>query len=380
MTGGFVRLGWPRRLKRVLMPMYAELPASSCCWPRASVIGWSRAHSRQESPKQQIERSFLAQMPTLWAALSDPERAAWRTFASDPAQQLTNSLGESYFASGYNWFCKCNIRLFRVGRSDVTAIPTQARPAAPTIANFEVTVAGSNPDLASGGVASSSPFDPLNPPALAFDDNPATRWYTPAGTTTGWLQYVLPSTAIIRSYSLYINLFPTTAPADWTFERLDPGPAWTPIDTQTGIVFVAGITQTFHFPNSTSSDTYRINITANGGHATRLAIYEMEYFDDDAGASAITYPLNEFTATPDYDLILKISQGQSAARFVMYPGYRETLAIQGPNPTTALIQSELESILGTISFERSWFARLYRQTQEGIRSAPGTASTPTTPQ
>ncbi|KKN05284.1 hypothetical protein LCGC14_1088980 [marine sediment metagenome] len=49
MTGGFVRLGWPRRLKRVLMPMYAELPASSCCWPRASVIGWSRAHSRQES-------------------------------------------------------------------------------------------------------------------------------------------------------------------------------------------------------------------------------------------------------------------------------------------------------------------------------------------
>ena len=138
-----------------------------------------------------------------------------------------------------------------------------------------------------------------------------------------------------------------------------------------------GVKQTFPAINSTASTTYRINVTANGGAATQLIIYEMEYFEADENASLIVYPEDEFVDTPDYDLILKISQGQSIARNVMYPGFKEILATKTPGSMFTGFQSQLEDAFGTIQENRSWFARLYRQTQEGIRSAPQTAKTVT---
>ncbi len=145
----------------------------------------------------------------------------------------------------------------------------------------------------------------------------------------------------------------------------------------TGAVFVAGVTQTFNFPNDTESTTYRLNVSANNGHASRLSLYEMEYFTNDNDSSRIFYPSGEFLDTPDYDLILKISQGQTAARFVQYPGFAEILAEQSPGDTFADFQTELEAKFGEIQLNRSWFARLYRQTAEGIRSAPQAATTVT---
>lgn len=340
------------------------------------VKAWAKG-ANPRTGKQTNQQSFLSQMPGLWALLSDAERAAWRTFAADPAQELTNSLGETYFASGFNWFAKCNIRLLRVSRSTITAIPTQARPAAPAITDFHVTVGGLNPDVAVGGVASASTETPTLEAPNAFDDNPLTRWQTIAPNTTGWLQYVLTSSLVIRQYSIYMDQLVTRAPMDWTFERLDPGPTWVPVDTQTGITFVGGVQQNFHALNETASDTYRINITANGGHGTLLAIFEMQYFVGESEASLINYPKDEFVNSPDFDLILKISQGQTPARNVMYPGFREILATQTPGQMFTEFQSELESAFGTIQENRSWFARLYRQTQEGIRSAPQSAKTVT---
>lgn len=337
---------------------------------------WARG-SNPKTPKQSLERSYLAQMSSLWSDLSDPERASWRTFASDPAQELTNSLGVAYFASGFNWFVKCTIRLFRVGRSPLSAIPTQARPSAPAIDDFVITQAGSDPDVAVGGTASASSSTGGFPASQAFDDDMLTRWRSATTNPTGWLQYVLPSSLIITGYSVAVLIIDTIRPMDWTFERLDPGPIWTVLHTITSAVFTAGVPLIFYFPNSTPSTTYRINISANAGFTDAVNINEMQYFLGLEGSSRIVYPANEFTDSPDYDLILKISQGQTPARIIQYPGFTEILALQGAAQSFELFQDELTAVFGTIALERSWFARLYRQTREGLRSAPSTQRTTT---
>lgn len=333
---------------------------------------WSRG-SDPGSPKQATQRAYLARMPQAWAALTAAQRTAWDTFAALAAQALTNSLGETYYASGFNWFCKCNTRLLRSGRSLITATPTQARPAAPTISDFRVTVAGSDPDVATGGTASASTFAPGQPASNAFDDSAATYWVTASGNTTGWLQYVLSSSKIIRGYSITSFSTRTTAPVDWTFERLDAGPTWTPIDTITGHSWPADGPYYFFCPNETSSTTYRINVTQNNGSASFMGLAEMEYFVCDEERSVIIYPEDEFSASPDYDLVLHVAQGSTPARIAQYPGYLETLVTQSPGRTYELLQDVLETQLGIISEDRSFFARLYRQTQEGIRSAAATA-------
>ena len=100
------------------------------------VKAWAKG-SDPLSPKQSVQRGQLAQMPALWAALSDAQRLAWDVFAALPAQDLTNSLGETYSISGFGWFCKINIRLIVIGRAARQAVPVQARPAAPTITDLE---------------------------------------------------------------------------------------------------------------------------------------------------------------------------------------------------------------------------------------------------
>lgn len=334
---------------------------------------WARGANPQ-TPAQQVQRQNIATMPSLWNAMSDAERAAWRTFASDPAQELTNALGETYYASGYNWFVKCNTRLSRVGRSPITAVPTQARPAAPTITDFRVTVAGTDPNIATGGTASASSTDASSSAANAFDSNPSTGWFTAFGVTTGWLQYVLPSPAVVRGYTLTAWAPSDLNPMDWTFERLDAGPTWTPIDTVTGIVMTTPNTYTFYCANDTASTTYRLNVSANNGNANRLGLREMTYLAAEEDASVIIYPDGDFVASPDYDLVLHIAQGATAARAFQYPGYHQVLAQQDPDGTYATFQAELTALAGVISLDRSWFARLFRQTQEGLRSAAQTAT------
>jgi len=83
---------------------------------------------------QATQRGYLSQMPGLWRALSSAQWAAWDTFAALPAQELTNSLGEAYYISGFAWFCKLNLRLYVMEQTLMTAAPTGTRPAAPTIA------------------------------------------------------------------------------------------------------------------------------------------------------------------------------------------------------------------------------------------------------
>jgi len=77
-----------------------------------------------------------------WREMSDAQRAAWDVYAALPAQELTNSLGQAYYASGWNWFASLNSRLAWIERTAITTPPAGARPAAPTISSVVLEASG----------------------------------------------------------------------------------------------------------------------------------------------------------------------------------------------------------------------------------------------
>ena len=333
--------------------------------------------SNPRTPKQTIERSFLSQMSEDWRSLSDGQRIAWATFAALPAQELTDSLGEAYYASGWNWFVKCNVRLLRLGRAKIKPVPTQARPAAPTIDDFRVCVAGSESDLCVGGVASASSEYLTWTADKAFNDNLSAGdgWATALGTVTGWLQYIFLAPKNIKRYRIYPrDGFLSQAPKNWTFQVWTSG-AWETIHTVTDESYPSTKWYDYYCPNPYTETTYRINISANQGDANHLIITEMEMYAADVDASVICYPEDEFDDSTNYDLILHVSLGQTIGKAVQYPRYYETLVTKTPGRWYALIQDELEAVFGTIAMNKSWFCRLYRQTTEAIRSAPSAERT-----
>lgn len=102
---------------------------------------YARAWSRGANPRtdfQTAQRRSLSTIPALWNALTGVQQAAWDTFAALAAQDRTNSLGETFSASGYNWFTICNTRLINIGRSTITATPVIARPASPTVSSLQL--------------------------------------------------------------------------------------------------------------------------------------------------------------------------------------------------------------------------------------------------
>ncbi|RLB61040.1 MAG: hypothetical protein DRG80_04550 [Deltaproteobacteria bacterium] len=96
---------------------------------------YAKTWAKPPNPKtgnQSVQRGYLAEQIQRWRDLPQTTKDLWATFAADPAQALTNSLGETYYASGYQWFTKLNIRLRRAGRTLLTNPPTGARPTANT--------------------------------------------------------------------------------------------------------------------------------------------------------------------------------------------------------------------------------------------------------
>lgn len=101
----------------------------------------ARAWSRGSNPQANLQaaaRGRLAAIPELWRALTVPQHDAWDAFALLPAQELFDSLGESFFGSGFLWFTKCNTRLLTIGRPTIAATPVIARPSAPTITSLQL--------------------------------------------------------------------------------------------------------------------------------------------------------------------------------------------------------------------------------------------------
>ena len=85
------------------------------------------------SPEQTSQQKKFGSSATAWAVITQAERDDWDTYAAAAAQDLINSLGETYSASGFNWFIKINTQLALAGRAQIDTAPVGARPAAPTL-------------------------------------------------------------------------------------------------------------------------------------------------------------------------------------------------------------------------------------------------------
>jgi len=333
--------------------------------------------SNPRTELQMVERSYLASMPALWQALSSAQRTAWDTFAALGAQALVNSLGETYYASGYNWFVKCNIRLLRVGRATISAAPTIPRPAAPTITGLNVTQAGTDTEISIGGTVIFSTEKVGAEAVNAFDDDLGTYWRTTDGILTGYIGKTLAVPAICRRYDIYIStaLYGQN-PKAWSFQGWT-GAAWVNLHSVTAWSSTPIGWHIFRFPNETSYSDYRLLILSiyDPGE-TNVLLTELKFWAGDKEGTCICFAQGDFH-TVAYDLILHVSPSISTARAVQYPGYLEILASQGPGRWYVDAQTPFQARFGIVQSDRRWFARLYRQTSEGIRSAAATTASDT---
>lgn len=88
--------------------------------------------SNPRTHNQSVARSHLAQLSADWRALSAPQRAGWRVYAAAGTQEKFNSLGQSYFASGFNWFCQINRQQFTIDGTPQSSAPGPTAPVPPT--------------------------------------------------------------------------------------------------------------------------------------------------------------------------------------------------------------------------------------------------------
>lgn len=333
--------------------------------------------SNPKTELQTIERSYLASMPALWKALTALQRTDWDDFAALPAQELTNSLGDAYYASGYNWFVKCNIRLLRVGRATRAPAPVIARPTAPTIDAFRVSLPGADVDLCVGGTGYASTQNPLLPASNAFNDDLNNAWRSLALGMPQWIAYDLPAPKVVRRYNVYLHDTTSNWNFDsWTFAAWN-GTGWDTLHSVSNWGSPAIGWHTFYVANETPYSLYFWNVTGVlGPVVTEAGVRQLEMMEGLVNNTPIIYPEDEFHSVA-YDIILHTAFSLSTARVVQYPGYYEILASQSPGRWFTNAQSQLAARFGLIQTDRRWFARLFRQTSEGIQSAAATTATNT---
>jgi len=101
--------------------------------------GWARG-SNPRTSAQTSTRARIAEAAQAWQGLSDGQREDWDTWAADPAQEKTNSLGEPYYLSGFQWFTALGANLLRSGLAIDDDAPLYAAPVAPTINSLAVDI------------------------------------------------------------------------------------------------------------------------------------------------------------------------------------------------------------------------------------------------
>lgn len=104
--------------------------------------------------KQTTQRGKLTIFAQSWAGLTTGEKTGWDTYAALPAQDKTNSLGETFSISGFAWYVAINLNLMEAGAAQRTAAPTIGTPATPVVTNlraFETAAAGTTNILLTAG-------------------------------------------------------------------------------------------------------------------------------------------------------------------------------------------------------------------------------------
>jgi hypothetical protein len=92
---------------------------------------------KSRTQNQSYQRALLSLAPQVWRdTLDSDDRDDWDTYAALPAQARTNSLGETYYCSGFNWFVIINLARIRAGQALSTSPPAGTTPATPTLTTF----------------------------------------------------------------------------------------------------------------------------------------------------------------------------------------------------------------------------------------------------
>lgn len=102
---------------------------------------WTPA-KRRNSVFRSAQKNVLAWASETWRTLSSANKALWVAFAANVAQAQTNSLGETYYLTGHQWYVRCNSRLQLMGRSWISAAPTGGYPAQPPVSYLVTTETG----------------------------------------------------------------------------------------------------------------------------------------------------------------------------------------------------------------------------------------------
>lgn len=93
---------------------------------------WGKG-SNPRSTDQTNHRAGFVQFSQRWSTLTDAERTDWDTYAALTAQDKTNSLGETFSASGFNWYIEINLNLQSAGASIIDTAPTGGTPGTPIV-------------------------------------------------------------------------------------------------------------------------------------------------------------------------------------------------------------------------------------------------------
>ena len=338
---------------------------------------WAPATNPRSQPQAQA-RIALAQASQTWPYQSSAHQAEWNAFAADPAQEQTNSLGEAYYLSGFQWYAKCNARLSRLVAPQVTLAPTTGYPDAPQIDAFRVCTAGSDAQIQQFATYDASTWRTGHEAYRAFDGNLSTWWSPTSGTTTGWLTCEFPAPVTPLRYRIYMYLSSASQmPKNWTFQAWN-GASFTTLHTIVDHSTTAEGWVDCYIANPMSSDLYRIDITANQGHPTALVVWEVEMYTGLVGASCIAFPYDTFDNGLYSYALGTIAMGNSPVLTSKFTGRRVVVA-DTTGPQKGLnIQALLEATYGTVLEGRSWFLRLAKVSTEGLTSPWAQASCVTT--
>jgi hypothetical protein len=116
----------------------------------------------------------------------------------------------------------------------------------------------------------------------AFDGNPGTKWHC-WNSPTGWIQYDFGSSnaQVIKRYTINSADVVDRNPTSWQFQGSQDGSSWTTLDTQSGQSFSVVMAQnTYNIGNTTAYRYYRLNVTANNGGTSGMAISELGLWGD----------------------------------------------------------------------------------------------------
>ncbi len=88
-----------------------------------------------KTPNRSVAQSNFAAQSTGWSVLSQAQRDLWDVYAAEAPQELFDSLGQSYFMSGWQWYRKINLQLITVDGMERVNNPSTMRPDNSAITN-----------------------------------------------------------------------------------------------------------------------------------------------------------------------------------------------------------------------------------------------------